>query len=189
MTARTNANPGVEIKADSTGYPDEVKRSYRETFFTRHNLKPYKYVGCTMSLWQRLKRIVTNIGGERASVGMYVQNIVAYHLEDEDVKPLIAELSAASCLSDTDSKAMDGISLEAKKYQAKYLMGDMVNRKEREIYISCELGKRLKRIVLDSGRPAQRVSEPKRSTPCGNTATRGYTSRSTSVNGYGGKRI
>lgn len=50
MTARTNANPGVEIKADSTGYPDEVKRSYRETFFTRHNLKPYKYVGCTMSL-------------------------------------------------------------------------------------------------------------------------------------------
>ena len=43
MTARTNANPGVEIKADSTGYPDEVKRSYRETFFTRHNLKPYKY--------------------------------------------------------------------------------------------------------------------------------------------------
>lgn len=149
MTARTNANPGVEIKVDGTGYPDEVKRSYRETFFTRHNLKPYKYVGCTMSLWQRLKRIVTNIGGERASVGMYVQNIVAYHLEDEDVKPLIAELSAASCLSDTDSKAMDGISLEAKKYQAKYLMGDMVNRKEREIYISGELGKRLKRIVLD----------------------------------------
>ncbi len=33
MTARTNANPGVEIKADSTGYPDELKRSYRETFF------------------------------------------------------------------------------------------------------------------------------------------------------------
>lgn len=28
-------------------------------------------------------------------------------------------------------------------------MGDKVNRKEREIYISAELGKRLKRIVLD----------------------------------------
>ena len=90
MTAKNNANPGAEIKVDGTSYPDEVKRSYRETFLTRHNLKPYKYVGCTMSLWQRLKRIVTNIGGERASVGMYVQNIVAYHLEDEDVKPLIA---------------------------------------------------------------------------------------------------
>lgn len=149
MKETQNAPTEAEINVDGTGYPDEVKRSYKETFFTRHNLKPYKYVGCTMSLWQRLKRIVTNIGGERASVGMYVQNIVAYHLEDEDVKTLIAELTAASCLSDTDTKAMDGISLEAKKYQAKYLMGDMVNRKEREIYISGELGKRLKRIVLD----------------------------------------
>ena len=46
-------------------------------------------------------------------------------------------------------KRHDGISLNAKKYQAKYLMGDKVNRKEREIYISAELGKRLKRIVLD----------------------------------------
>lgn len=155
MTAIPNANSGTEINADGAGYPDEVKRSYRETFFTRHNLKPYKYVGCTLSLWRRLKRIVTNIGGDKASVGMYVQNVVAYHLEDEDVKPLIAELAAASSLSDTDSKAMDGISLDARKYQAKYLMGDGVNRKEREIYISGELGKRLKRIVLevDGDRP------------------------------------
>ena len=154
MTAN-QISPCAEINVDSTGYPDEVKRSYRETFFTRHNLKPYKYVGCTLSLWQRLKRIVTDIGGNRASIGMYVQNVVAYHLEDEDVKPLIAELTAASRLSDTDPKAMDGISLEAKKYQAKYLMGDMVNRKEREIYISGELGKRLKRIVqnIDGDRP------------------------------------
>lgn len=155
MKAAQNTQPGAEINADSAGYPDEVKRSYRETFFTRHNLKPYKYVGCTLSLWRRLKRIVTNIGGDNASVGMYVQNIVAYHLEDEDVKPLIAELAAASSLSDKDSDAMDGISLNAKKYQAKYLMGDRVNRKEREIYISGELGKRLKKIVLevDGDRP------------------------------------
>lgn len=149
MTATQNANPGTEINVDGAGYSDEVKRSYRETFFGGHRLKPYKYVGCTRSLWQRLKRIVTNIGGEHASVGMYVQNIVAYHLEDEDVKPLIAELAAASYLSDTDPKALDGVSLNAKKYQAKYLMGDRVNRKEKEIYISGELGKRLKRIVLD----------------------------------------
>lgn len=149
MTAIPNANPGTEVNVDGAGYSDEVKRSYQETFFAGHSLKPYKYVGCTLSLWQRLKRIVTNISGDKASVGMYVQNIVAYHLEEEDVKALIAELTAASYLSDTDSKAMDGISLNAKKYQAKYLMGDKVNRKEREIYISAELGKRLKRIVLD----------------------------------------
>lgn len=141
--------PGAEVNVGGAGYSNEVKRSYQETFFVRHSLKPYKYVGCTLSLWQRLKRIVTNIGGDKASVGMYVQNIVAYHLEEEDVKALIAELTAASYLSDTDSKAMGGISLNAKKYQAKYLMGDKVNRKEREIYISAELGKRLKRIVLD----------------------------------------
>lgn len=144
-----NSLPGTEINVDGAGYSDEVKRSYKETFFVGHSLKPYKYVGCTLSLWQRLKRIVTNIGGDKASVGMYVQNIVAYHLEDEDVKPIIAELTAASYLSDTDSKAMDGVSLKARKYQAKYLTGDKVNRKEREIYISGELGKRLKRIVLD----------------------------------------
>lgn len=149
MTAIPNATPGIEVNVDGAGYSDEVKRSYQETFFAGHSLKPYKYVGCTLSLWQRLKRIVTNIGGDKASVGMYVQNIVAYHLEEEDVKSMIAELTAASYLSDTDSKAMDGISLNAKKYQAKYLMGDKVNRKEREIYISAELGKRLKKIVLD----------------------------------------
>lgn len=32
MTAKNNANPGAEIKVDGTSYPDEVKRSYRETF-------------------------------------------------------------------------------------------------------------------------------------------------------------
>ena len=96
MTAIPNANPGTEVNVDGTGYSDEVKRSYQETFFAGHSLKPYKYVGCTLSLWQRLKRIVTNIGGDKASVGMYVQNIVAYHLEEEDVKTLIAELTAAS---------------------------------------------------------------------------------------------
>lgn len=144
-----NSLPGTEVNVDGAGYSDEVKHSYKETFFVGHSLKPYKYVGCTLSLWQRLKRIVTNIGDDKASIGMYVQNIVAYHLEEEDVKALIAELTAASYLSDNDPKAMDGISLNAKKYQAKYLMGDKVNRKEREIYISADLGKRLKRIVLD----------------------------------------
>lgn len=58
--------PGAEVNVDGTGYSDEVKRSYQETFFAGHSLKPYKYVGCTLSLWQRLKRIVTNIGGDKA---------------------------------------------------------------------------------------------------------------------------
>lgn len=146
MTASSNAKSG---EVNLAGYPDEVKRSYRETFFTSHNLKPYKYVGCTLAFWHKLKRIVTNIGGEHASVGMYVQNIVAYHLEDMDMKSIIEELRVASIKSDTDPMAMDKISLAAKKYQAQFLMGDKVTRKEREIYISGELGKRLKRIVLD----------------------------------------
>lgn len=149
MKVDQNTSGGAKTNTSGTAYSEEVKRSYRETFFGGHSMKPYKYVGCSQSLWQRLKRIVLNVAGEDASVSMYVQNIVAYHLEEDDVKPLIAELSAASLLSENNPKAMDNISLDAKKYLAIYLTGDGIRRKEHQISISAELGKRLKRIVQE----------------------------------------
>ncbi len=86
-------------------FSDDVKRAYEATFFTRFSIKPKRCICFTESLWSQVKRIVTILGGDKATMGTYVQNIIDFHLDENKV--VIAELTAASFLSDTDEKAMN----------------------------------------------------------------------------------
>lgn len=150
MTARQEPSTGAGgVHVDGTVFSDEVKRAYNATFFTRFSIKPKRCVCMTESVWKQVKRIDTILGGDDATMGTYVHNILDFHLDEN--KLLIAELTAASYLSDTDEKAMDSLSAEARRYQARFLTGDGVNRTSNQVYVSRDLAERLKRIVKDVG--------------------------------------
>lgn len=150
MTARQDPNAGAGgIHVDGTVFSDEVKRAYYATFFTRFSIKPKRCVCMTESLWKQVKRIVTILGGDKATMGTYVHNIIDFHLDEN--KAIIGELTAASYMSDTNGNAMDTLSAEARRYQARFLMGDGVNRTSNQVYVSRDLAERLKRIVNDVG--------------------------------------
>lgn len=150
----TNPNPPTEeINVDGVVYSPELKRGYDEAFLTKVEIGDRKGIQCTVALSQQLKRIVNILGYGRTTLGSYVQNILECHLEMNKV--VISELKAASLLSDSDETAMDNISLDAKKYQAFYLIGDEVNRTRKKLYVSRELVDRIHKIIkdVDGGKP------------------------------------
>lgn len=150
MTTPQDSNTSAGgICPEGIVFSDDVKRAYEATFFTRFSIKPKRCICFTESLWSQVKRIVTILGGDKATMGTYVQNIIDFHLDENKV--VIAELTAASFLSDTDEKAMNSLSTAARKYQACFLTGDGVNRTTNQIYVSRDCAQRLKRIVKDVG--------------------------------------
>ncbi len=128
-------------------FSDETKEAYSEAFLSRFSVGNKKVIQCTETLSEQLKRIVNLLGYGKATVGSYVQSIIDYHLEE--YKTTILELRAFSLLSTRQPEAIDSISLEAKKYQARFLTGDGVNRTRKGIYVNRDIVDKIHKIVLD----------------------------------------
>jgi len=148
MKETSKAATGTDSpEVETAGFPDDVKRAYADTFFARFRIKNKKCIQCTESLWKQVRRVVTILGGDDATVGNYVQNVIDFHLDENKV--LIAELTAASYLSSLEPDAEDKLNAECRRYQAQFLTSDGVNRTSNAFYVSRDLVERMKRIVKD----------------------------------------
>lgn len=128
-------------------FSQETKDAYSDAFLTKFSVGNKKVIQCTEALSEHIKRIVNAIGYGKATVGSYVQSILDFHLEA--YKSEILELRALSLLSTPDPKAIDNLSLKAKKYQALFLSGDGVNRTRKGIYVNRDIVDKLHKVILD----------------------------------------